>query len=246
MTETSPQTGTIRPEEIADALAKDQAAGKISIIDEDHLLTYPEDGSEPIEVSTENYIRSFDRFSQAHDGVIMQAKAEFFYQSQEKTLTRFLSKPLKSPTIARSVAATSVSIMTILLMLSLHLVNLLLGPLKDSGPTAIADFWGKVSIVGNIVVVFGLMVYGFYYAFRIRKMITEDHFKVGIEYTPIEGAEDSIKNLRPVVINIKPTTVGQFLRTCWIFAWRPLGKLYLTAVTFYMVIPWGLRLIESI
>lgn len=81
MTENSPQTGTIRPEEIADALAKDQAAGKISIIDEDHLLTYPEDGSEPIEVSTENYIRSFDRFSQAHDGVIMQAKAEFFYQS---------------------------------------------------------------------------------------------------------------------------------------------------------------------
>lgn len=77
MTENSPQTGTIRPEEIADALAKDQAAGKISIIDEDHLLTYPEDGSEPIEVSTENYIRSFDRFSQAHDGVIMQAKAEF-------------------------------------------------------------------------------------------------------------------------------------------------------------------------
>lgn len=35
MTENSPQTGTIRPEEIADALAKDQAAGKISIIDEE-------------------------------------------------------------------------------------------------------------------------------------------------------------------------------------------------------------------
>lgn len=92
MTENSPQTEIIRPEEIAAALAKDQAAGKISIIDEDHLLTHPEDGSEPIEVSTENYIRSFDRFSQAHDGVIMQAKAEFFYQSQEKTLTRFFEQ----------------------------------------------------------------------------------------------------------------------------------------------------------
>lgn len=246
MTENSNQTDNIRPEEIAAALAKDQAAGKISIIDEDHLLTHPEDGTEPIEVSTEDYIRSFDRFSQAYDGVIMQAKAQFFYQSQAKTPQRFLDKPLKSPTIARSMAAISVFIMTILLLLSLQLVNPLLEPLKTSGPTAIADFWGKVFIVGNVVVMIGLMVYGSYYGFRIRKMITEDHFKVGIEYTPIKGAEDSIKNLRPVVINIKPTTIGQFLRTCWIFAWRPLGKFYLTTVTFYMLFPWFLRLIESI
>ena len=150
MTENSPQPDIIRPEEIADALAKDRAAGKISIIDEDHLLTHPEDGTEPIEVSTEDYIRSFDRFSQAYDGVIMQAKAQFFYQSQAKTPKRFLDKPLKRPEVANILAVLSVAVLSALMFWSFVFAHPLLQSLNTPGPTALADFWGKVFIIGNI------------------------------------------------------------------------------------------------
>lgn len=133
MTENSPQTEIIRPEEIAAALAKDRAAGKISIIDEDHLLTHPEDGTEPVEVSTEDYIRSFDRFSQAYDGVIMQAKAQFFYQSQAKTPKRFLDKPLKRPEVANILAVLSVAVLSALMFWSFVFAHPLLQSLNTPG-----------------------------------------------------------------------------------------------------------------
>lgn len=246
MTENSPQTEIIRPEEIAAALTKDQAAGKISIIDKDHLLTHPEDGTEPIEVSTEDYIRSFDRFSQAYDGVIMQTKAEFFYQSQAKTPQRFLGKPLKRPEVANILAVLSVAVLSALMFWSFVFAHPLLQSLNTPGPTALADFWGKVFIIGNIGATFCIIIYGLYYGYCVRNIATEDRFKVGIEYTPIEGVEDSIKNLRPTVINVKPTTIGQFFRVCWIFAWFPFMKTYLHLMVFFLALPWGMRLIDSI
>lgn len=236
MTENSPQTEIIRPEEIAAALAKDRAAGKISIIDEDHLLTHPEDGTEPVEVSTEDYIRSFDRFSQAYDGVIMQAK----------TPKRFLDKPLKRPEVANILAVLSVAVLSALMFWSFVFAHPLLQSLNTPGPTALADFWGKVFIIGNIGATFCIIIYGLYYGYCVRNIATEDRFKVGIEYTPIEGVEDSIKNLRPTVINIKPTTIGQFFRVCWIFAWFPFMKTYLHLMVFFLALPWGMRLIDSI
>lgn len=246
MTENSPQTDIIRPEEIAAALAKDRAAGKISIIDEDHLLTHPEDGTEPIEVSTEDYIRSFDRFSQAYDGVIMQAKAQFFYQSQAKTPQRFLDKPLKRPEVANLVGTFSTAVLAGFMYWSFVLANPLLKSLNTPGPTALADFWGKVFIIGAIGASFGIIIFGLYYGFCLRNVATEDRFKVGIEYTPTPGVEDSIKNLRPVVINIKPTTIGQFFRVCWVLGWYPFIKLYLHMMVLFLVLPWGMRLIDSI